>query len=371
MSKERSGFVYQDTKTGKWTARITFTDSRGKRKDIRRTAENKTAAKTLLKDLSNKIDAKGENAINAERITFSDLAEKYKAFKVKPAEYTGDRKTSGLRSVDSVEHRITALLAYFGKMRIRSITPGILSTFKSERLKEKTKNGKERTIAAVNRELEILRAMMRFAKAEGWIDRTPFEMASETLISKADETERDRILSRDEEIKLLKNCVGAREHLRPLVIAALDTGCRKGELLSLEWKDIDFENRVIRIRAMTTKTLTERAVPVSDRLLLEFQSLKDQFPARDSVFGISVKFQHSWDTACQKAELEDLRFHDLRATFCTRLIEAGMPIEQVAKLSGHTQLSTLYKHYLSISEQALNKATELLNLMNKEGNQCQ
>jgi integrase len=289
---------------------------------------------------------------------------KYKAFKVKTAEYVGDRKVSGLRSVDSVEHRINALLDYFGDIKLRSITPGVISTFKSECLKVKTRNGQQRSIAAVNRELEVLRAMMRYAKAEGWIDRTPFEMASETLISKADEGKRDRILSRDEEIKLLNVCTKEREHLRPLVIAALDTGCRKGELLSLEWKDIDLEHRVIRIRAMTTKTLTERIVPISDRLPLELQSLKDQFPTRDRVFGISVKFQHSWETACRLAELNNLRFHDLRATFCTRLIEAGLSIEMVAKISGHTQLETLYKHYLRRNQATLDKAVGVLNQLN-------
>jgi hypothetical protein len=116
MSKDRSGYVYQHPKTGAWTARITFTDSHGKRQDIRRTAENKTAAKTLLKELVNKIEVKGEVAIAAEKMTFRDLVEKYKAFKVKPAEYVGDRKVGGLRSCESVEHRINALLAYFGDM---------------------------------------------------------------------------------------------------------------------------------------------------------------------------------------------------------------------------------------------------------------
>jgi hypothetical protein len=72
MSKDRSGCVYQHPKTGAWTIRITFTDSHGKRQDIRRTAENKTAAKTLLKELVNKIEEKGENAIAAEKMTFRD-----------------------------------------------------------------------------------------------------------------------------------------------------------------------------------------------------------------------------------------------------------------------------------------------------------
>jgi integrase len=125
-------------------------------------------------------------------------------------------------------------------------------------------------------------------------------------------------------------------------------------------KTIDAEKMTL-----TTKTRTERFVPISERLASELKSLYARFSDRDLVFGITPKFQHSWETACKLASLADLRFHDLRATFCTRLINAGMPIEQVAKLSGHTQLETLYKHYLSTTQEALNKATELLNQMNE------
>jgi len=83
-----------------------------------------------------------------------------------------------------------------------------------------------------------LRAILRYAKGEGLIDRSPFENVSTPLISKADETKRDRILSSGEEERLLiVRGDPVRAHLRPLIIAALDTGCRKGELLS-HWEHI-------------------------------------------------------------------------------------------------------------------------------------
>src|SRR5262249_27449356 len=149
----------------------------------------------------------------------------------------------------------------------------------------------------VNRELEVLRAMLRFAVGEGWLSRSPFQNLSTPLISKADETKRDRILTRDEERRLLAACEAKeREHLKPLIIAALDTGCRKGELLLLTWSDLDFESRTITVRELTCKTLTSRTVPMSVRLTAELQSLRSRFPDRDTVFGIKLKFQHSWQT---------------------------------------------------------------------------
>lgn len=95
--------------------------------------------------------------------------------------------------------------------------------------------------------------------------RTPFEMGS-PLISKADETKRDRVMTRDEEDKLLAVCVEKRSHPRPLIIAAVDTGCRRGELLTLTWEDVDFPASVINIKAFNTKTARGRQVFITDRL---------------------------------------------------------------------------------------------------------
>jgi hypothetical protein len=90
MSKERSGYTYQDKKTGAWTARITFQDSTGKRHDIRRVADSEYGANKLLRKLLNDLETKGQKMIEAEKIIFSALAEEYKAFKVKPAEYRNE-----------------------------------------------------------------------------------------------------------------------------------------------------------------------------------------------------------------------------------------------------------------------------------------
>lgn len=321
----------------------------------------------MLRQLTSQIKEGGERLIDAERMTFRELAEVYRQHKVKPAEYIGDRKIAGLRSVRTVQYRINALLEYFGEMRLRSITPGEVHRFKSERLKTKVHSGKKgRSIAAVNRELEVLRAMLRFAKGEGWIDRSPFENISSPIISKADETRRERVLSKDEERRLLSVCVGSRAHLRSLVIAAVDTGMRKGELLSLTWEDVGLCSRTIRLRAFNTKTAKAREVPISERLAGELAELRGKaiLDPEGRVFALT-KFQHSWDTACRLAEIEGLRFHDLRHTLATRLVSAGMPLEEVAKILGHTQINTTFRHYLNITSETISRAANLLNKMNE------
>lgn len=126
--------------------------------------------------------------------------------------------------------------------------------------------------------------------------RSPFGVG-ESLISLADERKRERILTREEERRLLEACgartltytwrgkqvtaqdSGARrEHLRAIIICALDTGMRQGEILKLCWRDVDLENRIITVAAFNTKTMRERQISMTTRLAIEFERLYEQSP---------------------------------------------------------------------------------------------
>ena len=78
------------------------------------------------------------------------------------------------------------------------------------------------------------------------------------------------------------------------------------------------------------------------------------------VFGLT-KFQNGWDAACSDAKIEDLRFHDLRATFISRLVERGLTVDQIAQISGHSDVSTIYKHYLRKTNNTLSIVRDLLD----------
>lgn len=125
-----------------------------------------------------------------------------------------------MKSLLPVLTSLKALVEGFGKRRIKASRHADVETYKLKRLDTPTIQGKQRSIASANRELELMRAMMRFAIRQGWLTRSPFEMG-DSLISKGDETRRERTLSQDEEKRLLAVCTGRRAHLRPLLIAAI------------------------------------------------------------------------------------------------------------------------------------------------------
>src|SRR6266581_8232846 len=194
----------------------------------------------------------------------------------KPAEYVDGRKVAGVRSIVPAKANVKALKDHFGKRLLRGITHSDIREFRAIRLATKTKAKKQRSIAAVNRELEKMRRLLNIAEREGWILRNPMRNG-DPLISIADERKREHIVTREEELRLLAACENRyRKHLRPIVICALDTGMRRGEIFGLKWSDVDFEERVLTIRAFNTKTMQERQVSLTTRLAIELEKLWEE-----------------------------------------------------------------------------------------------
>jgi integrase len=357
--KERKGFVVK--REGKLYVRIGYTDSLGKRRELMRKAQDRKHARELQKDLVRQLDsAQVEKKLKSEKVTFGEIASQYRDLKLIPAQYVGDRKVSGLRSLQSPLLWIQLLIDHFGKCRLHSITHSQIDQYRLKRLSEGL------SIASTNRELELLRSVLNFAKREGLIDRTPFELG-EPLIHKSDETRRTRIMDRDEEARLLECCVDKRSHLKAIIIALVDSGMRFGELKTLRWSDINLQERIISIKSFNCKTGQGRSVPISERLFYELQGLYKEFSNTGGGDGLIFRIttvKRSWRTACKEAKVDDLRIHDLRATFITRMIEGGMPAEEVSKISGHTQIQTLYAHYLRVTNGTIERAAGLLDKMN-------
>lgn len=388
MPRVRTGWTGQD-EDGRWFYRYQYTDASGKRKNVRRLAPTEAKAETALRKALDKHDTIGENAVEGERVRFSKLAKDYEKSSIFEALYDRkhERKIAGRKSIAPVKTVLETLKAHFANKLIKNITHADVEEFKLIRLETPKANGEERAIATVNRELELLRAMMRFAVRQGWLAYSPFERGA-SLISKADETRRARVLSYDEERRLLEACGErtvtytrkgrfkgrettmhdkgeSRKHLRPLIIAALDTAARRGELLKLKWSDVDFNQQVIRLRATTTKTETARTVPMTARLNGELQRLwRESRKRRDAEVFDSIRFiKTAFASACESAGIEDFHFHDCRHTATTRMVQTGLPTAQIMKITGHTQMAT-FQRYVNPTDDSVRQIAEKLHELN-------
>jgi integrase len=358
MAKEKKGYVFRD-KYNRWFARTSYRDETGKYHNVKKVARDRAHAKEVLKGLLRELDDHGGKSIEAAKMTFNELADYYERTYLIEPQYVGDRKVAGLRSYNDGKLRLEISREYFGKRRLREISHADIDKFRLARLGTPTKHGKQRSIATVNRDLAVLRRVLNVALANGWIHKSPFTMGK-TLISIGDEKPRERILTREEEERLLLACTGWRAHLRPIIICALDTGMRRGELFKLVWSDVDFDNKLITIRAFNTKTMRQRQVGMTERLASELAILYAKNPDPEALlFGIGST-KGAWNKVRIKAGVTDLRFHDLRHTYATRLVSKHLPLSEVGRVLGHTQPTTTYR-YVNANVETAGRAADALN----------
>jgi integrase len=363
--KQRTGQVFQDKKTGDWIARVCYKNKNGKRTAVQRKAENKTQAKRVLTQLLDTLEKGGRKAIDADKITFSDLANYYEEIYCKPPHYVNGRKVAGLRSFVSVKGYLKIFRQSFGGLKLNSLTYDDIHSYRLERLTTPTHQSSQRAIATVNRELAYLRRLLNIAERNDWIDKNPFKRG-DSLIHLADEVKREMVLSPAECQRLLDACSDRRSHLKPIVIAALDLGCRLGELLKLQWKDVDLDSGIITIQAFNTKTMRERTVAVTQRLQIELENLLSAFPQSgdDLVFGFS-EIRKGFKSACKIAGLPDLRFHDLRHVHATNLDALGFSIAAIGKQLGHSSDSRVTLRYINRNKEATRQVADALDTFHK------
>lgn len=364
-SARDNGIIQKKNKTtGKleWYARIVRVDGNGKRKQFTKKAESKSHARRLYDELAETFADRKEKGIEGDKMQFRQLCDIYRETKLVTAEYHGDgdkrRKVAGVRSLKPVLTYLEVLRTHFGAKLVRSITQSDLEKFKLTRLKTKTIHGKERSVADVNRTLALMRQILNFAVQNEWLKKSPF---GSNLISTASENKRKRILTPDEEKRLLAVCTGDREHLRCILTLALDTSMRKSEILKLRWQDVDLKNRIVVVIAENTKTQTKRLIGMTDRVFNELSKLQAQSDKKlsDKIFDIA-DFKRSFKTAKRLAGVDDFRFHDGRHTGASRMILAGISPMLAKEVTGHQNLEMLSR-YVNTDTAGLRQIAETMS----------
>lgn len=161
--------------------------------------------------------------------------------------------------------------------------------------------------------------------------------------------ERSRRLTGDEEQRLLDGCAGGQTpYFKTLLILAIETGMRRGEILGLKWSDISHNRRVITLAL--TKNGSGREVPLSQRAFDALMDWKERAPVDlSTVFPMTPgALEQAWRRLLIRAGIRSLRFHDLRHEGVSRLFERGLNIIEVSSISGHKELRML-KRYTHLS----------------------
>lgn len=222
--------------------------------------------------------------------------------------------------------RSKAFLPYFADKAIGSITKNEIIRYRKERHKQKSLS--ETTL---NRDVEVIRHVLFWAVEERILPANPL---ARSRLPRARRIKRP-IISIQEEEQLLS---AAAPHLKRIIIAAADTGMRRGEILSQRWEDIDFFRRVLVVTKSKTAEGESRELPLTNRL---FQMLFAEKKASGLVFTFgpdSIRsIKTAWKTAIRKSGVRQFRFKDLRTTFNSRLIEAGIIKDVRMELMGHSR----------------------------------
>lgn len=268
----------------------------------------------------------------AERTTLSSLISRYRE-EVLP-------NKSGKHLVPSLNQ----LDAAFGQYAVSSINSEMIADHRNTRLK---------TVSAstIRKEINLLSKLYDLAGKEWGIPlaANPCAMVSRPAEPKG----RDRRLEEGEEAALLMACRQSSIELEVIMQIALETGARLGELLKLNWKDVNLAKHTAKL--LDTKNGEDRIIPLSSRAREALKSLPRHIDGR--VFwrwSASDSFNKTWTRACQRAGINNLKFHDLRHEAVSRLFEKGLNPMEAASVSGHKSLSML-KRYTHLRAEDLAK----------------
>jgi integrase len=273
--------------------------------------------------------------VNTHR-TFADLVQRY----------ISDGALEHLRAQrDAVRHMDYWKERLAGYALVH-LTPELLSKERQLLIEMPTLKGKKRASATVNRYIAALSSCMTYAcRRLRWIDENPCF----NLIKLKESKGRDRILSEDEASRLITACRESRNpYLFCIVLLAITTGMRQGEILQLKWDQIDFKNQLAHLKE--TKNGRPRSVPLVDEVVEELKRLHAiKNPHKSLVFSSKTAFgeidiKKPWQDALNRAGLINLRFHDIRHSFATLAARQGASNLELATAMGHRTLQMLQRY---------------------------
>jgi integrase len=334
----------------------------GKRIQVSTKTDNRKLAENIYAKAKTQIAESKWFEIEARLHTFDEMMERFMKEHAPKREPTTQKRYSSI-----LKH----LSAFFNGLTLAEITPKVITAYMENRKKERA------SIATCNREFSMLSKAFNLAwKQWEWCKDNPC-----SRIQKEPENNKvDRWLLPEEEVRLLKESeVYLNGQLAEIIKIALYTGMRQSEIMNLKWSDIDLFRKVISVTK--TKNKDPKTLPMNQTVYEIFLKKSKVISLSGYVFGTgngtmvrTRNMLREFYKALKKARITNFRFHDLRHSFATRLVQAGVDLYSVAKLLGHRDITTTqrYAHHCPESlRQSVNILDNCYNFATvKEYNSC-
>lgn len=344
--KQDQDGLYRRTDSPYWW--VSYVDAGGRRTRRSTGTTDRREAAALLSRW--KLDAHRERQWDEEPTrTFDELMLAY-------LKATADEK----RDTERDRYSLKQLFPVFSGRELNSLRPVDIRSYIDSRKEDGA------APATINKEVGLMSAAINYARSE-WDWGIPNPAARRRL---KEPEGRVRWINRAEAVALLQTAGKGRsaEHLTDFIRLALHTGCRKNEMLKLEWNRVDLNAGLIHLEGAHTKSGRRRSIPLnreSRAALLHRASFRAEhcpfsrwvFCRRDGTRIAEVK--QSFYTACRRAGIEDFRIHDMRHTCAAWLVTAGVPLTEVRDLLGHSTVR-MTERYAHLAPENVRAAVALL-----------
>ncbi len=292
------------------------------------------------------------------------------------------------KSGEETLKKLNLAFPHLMKHNMEEITPWEIQKWRTVEIKEGLKP------STVNRQLMALKAVLSKALEWGVINKHPLTKVKPL---KVDSKGKIRYLTDDEE-KRLRKALDSREksiikdrqsgndwraargkklledlskksfadYLKPMILVAINTGMRRGELFDLRWENVDLKKRNITVEGVSSKSGSTRHIPLNDEALGTLIAWRNQTESKRFVFpnpNTGKRFdniQTAWENLRKTSQIKDFRFHDLRHHFASKLVMAGVDLNTVRELLGHSELSMTLR-YAHLAPEHKAAAVALLN----------
>ena len=350
------------------------------------------ALQNFHNEIKNELAGALEEKNNPTPKTFLDLTNYFRSEYLIKAKIVDDRIVEGYRQdIKRLSAQITDFEIFFGNLPLPDLNYEQIRKYKIQLSTSPQKHkfvDKPPKQATVNRKLAMLRRILNVGVQLGWLPFNPFT-AGKPLVESRAENHRTRILTFEEERILLEACehdvkietirkgkkfemnyVAPYRILRTVLILALDTGMRKGEIFAVRRNQMDFDKMTISLEAAQTKSFKARTIPVSERLAGELQAHfgKYNITETDQIFGGVKNMRKSFASVLEIAKLEDVVFHDLRHTAISWMDLAGVTEMVKKNIVGHSSgdVHQLYHNQsVNVLEDARGKINEFRRKIDK------